>query len=72
LILEIDRVLKQFVVLPEDVLPVWERLPRVWIRHLTFIPLPVRGGEDGWNFNLADAALVDAIHKSVEGGWLMV
>ena len=44
----IHRVLKQFVVLPEDGLPVVERLA-VGVFAVK-------------NFNLADAALVDAIH----------
>jgi len=39
----IHGILKKFVVLPEEVWPVWERLPRVF--------LVAR------NFNLADAAL---------------
>jgi hypothetical protein len=47
---KIHRVLKQLVVLPEDVLPVWERLPRVLLVARK-------------NINLADAALVDAIHN---------
>jgi hypothetical protein len=47
----IHRVLKQFVVLPEDM-------------KIKFLVLVVE--------NLADAALADAIHDSVDGGWLRV
>jgi hypothetical protein len=47
---KIRHVLKKFVVLPKDVLPVWERLPRV------FLVTRIR------DFNIADATLIDAIH----------